>query len=107
MITTDPILGGQTKINFYAFEGHINANIIRLDGYIKCQLVSVLVDTGSTHNFMQEEVAKVLKLTIHVILPFKVSTGSREKLIYDKVCKGLRSRFRVIALRWTFFCCLW
>lgn len=47
------------------------------------------MDTRSTHNFMKEEVAKLLKLTIHVILPFKVSTGSGEKLICDKVYKGV------------------
>lgn len=90
-VSTDPIPIGQTEISFHAFEGHISGNTIRLDGYIKCLSVSVLVDTGSTHNFIQKEAAKLLKFTIHVIPPFKVFTGNGEKLIYDKVCKEVES----------------
>lgn len=54
----------------------------------------MLVQNGSTHNFMQEEIAKLLKLTIHVIMPFKVSTGSGEKLVCSKVCKGVDIKFQ-------------
>lgn len=94
---------GQTKISFHAFEGHINANTIRLDGYIKFQSVSVLVDTGSTHNFMQVEVAQALKLTIHLIIPFKVSTGSGEKLVCDKVCRNVEIRIQGTAIQMDIF----
>lgn len=66
--TEDIVQGDPTEISFHAFEGHINSHTIRLNEYIKCQFVSFLVDTGSTHNFMQVEVASALKLVIHVIV---------------------------------------
>lgn len=37
--------GGQTEISFHAFEGHICPNTIGVEGFIKCQEVSVLLDT--------------------------------------------------------------
>lgn len=51
------VKGVQTEISLHAFEGHINSNTIRLNGLISNKYVSVLVDTSSTHNFMQKEVA--------------------------------------------------
>lgn len=71
----------------HAFEGHISPNTIKLKGFIKSQAVSILVDSGSTHNFMQSEVAINFKILILAVSPFNVSTGSGEKLVCDKVCK--------------------
>lgn len=49
--------------------------------------VSVLLDSGSTHNFLQEEVARKLRLPITPIPSFLVSTGSGVSLRCDKMCK--------------------
>jgi len=81
--------GTQTEISLHAFEGHISSNTIRLKGEISNKSVSVLVDTGSTHNFMQKNVARALKLTIELIVPFNVSTGSGEKLNCAEICRGV------------------
>lgn len=97
------IQGDQTEISLCAFEGHINSNTIRSDRFIKCQCISVLVDTGSIHNFMQVEVANALKLIIHVIVPFKVSTGSGEKLTCDRVCKNVEIKIQDITVRMNIF----
>lgn len=78
---------GQTEINYRAFERHICSNTIILEGFVKCQSINVLIDIGSTHNFIQEDVAFILRLAIHLIQPFQVSTGSGEKLTCDKLCK--------------------
>lgn len=76
-----------TAIILNAFERFRHSNTIRLEGFINQQPVSVLVDVDSTHNFMQEEVANALKLTIHAISPFKVLIGSGKKLLCTKDCK--------------------
>lgn len=93
----------QTEISLCAFEGHINSNTIRLDEFIKCQCISVLVNTGSTHNFMQVEVANALKLVIHVIEPFIVSTGSGEKHICDRVCKNVEIKIQDTTVKMDIF----
>lgn len=46
-----------------------------------------MVDTGSTHNFIQTEVAKSLKIPIYVIKEFLVTTGSGDKLFCNRMCK--------------------
>lgn len=76
-----------SRISMHAFEGHMSPSTIRLEGFIKIQAVSILVDSGSTHNFMQLEVAIDLQLTIHAIQPFNVSTGEGEKLICNRIYK--------------------
>lgn len=85
---------GQTEISYHAFEGHISSNTIRLEGFVKCQSISVLVDTGSTHNFLQEEVAATLQLVVHMIHPFQVSTGSGEQLTCSKLCREVEVKIQ-------------
>lgn len=50
----------------------------------------MLIDIGSTHNFMQKEVASHFQLTVCAINPFRVSTGNGEKLKCDKVCRSVK-----------------
>lgn len=65
-----------------------------MEGFIKCQTISVLNDSRSSHNFMQVDVALALKLTVSLIVPFYVSTGNGEKLICNKVCKDVMIRIQ-------------
>ena len=45
-------------ISLHALIGTVGYNTIRVQGKIKNQLVSILVDTGSTHNFANQRVTK-------------------------------------------------
>lgn len=89
------VQGGNTEISLQVYEGLITPNTIRWEGLINQKSVSVLIDIGSSHNFIQEDVPKSLKLTIHAIRPFKVFTGGDEKLICDKVCKAVKISIQV------------
>lgn len=62
------------------------------------QSVSILVDSGSTHNFMQLAVASALKLTIHATRPFKVATDSGKNLTCDKVCKDVEIKIQGVVV---------
>lgn len=78
---------GPSGISMHVFEGEVSPSTIRIEGYIKSQSVSILVDSSSTHNFMHSGVAKHLQLTIYAITPFQVATSGGEKLTCDKVCR--------------------
>lgn len=39
-------------ISMHAFEGHMIPSTIKLKGFINSQTMCILVDLGSTHNFM-------------------------------------------------------
>lgn len=53
-----------TEISLHAYQGKLGVRTIRLEGFIKTRSVSVLVDPGSTHNLMQEEVAIRLHMVV-------------------------------------------
>lgn len=76
-----------TEISIHALKGQVNDRTIRLGGIVNNKSVSILVDSGSTHNFIQIEVAHALKLDISPIKPFNVITASGDKLKCEKVCK--------------------
>ena len=59
---------------------------IRIKGIINEQEVSVLIDGGSTHNFIQPTVAEQLSLPIHPITPFRVFVGNGASLKCSFAC---------------------
>lgn len=61
-----------TEINLYAFSKTFNPRIIRLTGWVRNRLLSVLIDSGNTHNFVQEPVANRLGYEIQTLSKFRV-----------------------------------
>ncbi|KAG6382962.1 hypothetical protein SASPL_157305 [Salvia splendens] len=64
----------------------IKPRAIRLMGRINGYEVSVLIDSGSTHNFIQPTVAEKLSLHVHPISPFRVFVGNGESLRCSYAC---------------------
>lgn len=58
---------------------------IRVTGIIYEAPVSVLIDGGSTHNFIKPAVAEKLSLSLHTISPFRVFVGNGASLRCDYV----------------------
>lgn len=86
-------------ISIHAFEGQMNPSTIKLmEGFILCQSIIILVDLGSTHNFMQLQVAIALKMIIPIIKPFKVAIGNGENLIFNKVCKNVEIKIQRVSV---------
>ncbi|KAL1546909.1 hypothetical protein AAHA92_23444 [Salvia divinorum] len=59
---------------------------IRLKGAINNASVSVLIDGGSTHNFIKPNVAEQLCLPLHTITPFRVFVGNGASLRCSYAC---------------------
>ncbi|CAJ2641599.1 unnamed protein product [Trifolium pratense] len=68
------------QISLHALMGHTIPQTIRLVGQINNQTLSILVDSGSTHNFIQDRVAKQLGLTLEPTPSFQVLVGNGEQL---------------------------
>ncbi|XP_042037749.1 uncharacterized protein LOC121783641 [Salvia splendens] len=64
----------------------IKPRSIRLQGKINDASISVLIDGGSTHNFIQPSVAEKLSLCVHPISPFRVFVGNGESLRCSHAC---------------------
>lgn len=52
------------KISLYALTGESEPQTIRVRGQVAGSVLSVLIDSGSKHNFVQMAVARRLKLPV-------------------------------------------
>ena len=78
------------EVSLHALAGQYNPRTIRVRGRIDNHYVNVLVDSGSTHNFIQERIAKQLGLPIILSKHFKVYVGNGDFLICDSKCVNVQ-----------------
>ncbi|GAU38235.1 hypothetical protein TSUD_145900 [Trifolium subterraneum] len=78
------------QLSLHAMSGSINQNTFRILGTIAKQQVTILVDSGSTQNFIQDRVAKFLGLSITLAPhPFRVMVGNGSTLECAMQCTGV------------------
>ncbi|GJZ53419.1 transposon ty3-G gag-pol polyprotein [Tanacetum coccineum] len=77
------------KISFHAITGAPTPQTLRLPGQIKNKDVVVLVDGGSTHNFIDQALVDRFRLTVEKDTPFKVVVANREHV--SCAGRGLKS----------------
>lgn len=76
-------------MSFHALSGDLAADTFRIMGQIGSENIHVLVDGGSTHNFVQDTVANSVGLTLDPITLFRVLVGSGQELQCTHVCHGV------------------
>ncbi|XP_014511566.1 uncharacterized protein LOC106770264 [Vigna radiata var. radiata] len=77
------------QISFNALSGLPAPEALRLMGLISKQQVTILVDGGSTHNFIQDRVAKFLNLPSQPTPTLKVMVGNGSVLECHHVCPAI------------------
>ncbi|XP_077242128.1 uncharacterized protein LOC143882535 [Tasmannia lanceolata] len=80
----------ELTITFHALMGLNVSKTLRLEGVIANHILQVLVDGGSTHNFIQERVAKFLGLPINHSPHFKVQVGNGQFLTCQGMCSNIQ-----------------
>ncbi|XP_070052255.1 uncharacterized protein [Nicotiana tomentosiformis] len=78
-----------SSISFHALAGGHAPNTLRFAGHVNGSPVQVLVDGGSTENFIQTRIATFLQLTIESIPSFYVMVGSGQRLRYDAIVRQI------------------
>nr|KYP38538.1 Retrovirus-related Pol polyprotein from transposon 297 family [Cajanus cajan] len=66
----------ELEVSFNALSGEYHPSTLRLKGFYQGQSVNVLVDSGSTFNFIKPSVAQHLRLPSSILTPFKVFVGN-------------------------------
>ncbi|XP_042987252.1 uncharacterized protein LOC122315435 isoform X1 [Carya illinoinensis] len=69
------------EISVNAISGCLGGNAMRLHGSIGSCVVEILVDSGSTHNFLDPVVVKAAKLTVQQDSCLQVCVANGEKII--------------------------
>ncbi|MCI14251.1 transposon Ty3-G gag-pol polyprotein, partial [Trifolium medium] len=86
----DFIPATDAQLSLHAMSGSITQNTFRILGTIAKKQVTILVDSGSKHNFIQDRVAKFLGLAITpASQPFRVMVGNGSTLECVTQCAGV------------------
>ncbi|VFQ78707.1 unnamed protein product [Cuscuta campestris] len=84
-ITDDLVITGDIS-SLHSLAGSPSPCSLRLTGNINNSPVHVLLDGGSTHNFIHPAVAEKLALVLYPVTPFRVYVGNGESLRCSYFC---------------------
>ena len=70
---------------------------MKVTGKLDRTTVSILIDSGSTHNFLNAEMALKLQLQLVVIKPMMVQAVNGDKMICKSLCKNLNWKMQGIS----------
>lgn len=87
------------QISFNAMSGHLAPETLRVTGQVGGQEVVILIDGGSTHNFVQSKVVRYLNLTAQPTKQLSVMVRNGSELTCPKCVKGSKLPYKAI-LSW-------
>ena len=61
---------------------------MRVTGRVESRLIHILIDSGSTHNFLDATTAKRLRCELLKIPPLVVAVGNGAQLDCQTLCRG-------------------
>ena len=77
------------EISFHAILGKASGTTMKLQGTILNRKVLILVDSGSTHNFISEQVVEELNLSTQSITSFGVQIGNGDVIRCNRICHNV------------------
>ena len=77
------------QLSLNALSGQVVPETLRMQGYIKRQPVSILIDGASTHNFVHHKVVMTLGLNTTAMSPLRVTVGNGDKLQCQQTCPNI------------------
>lgn len=68
--------------------GDPNFHTMRISGLHNKKLIQILLDSGSTHNFLDLDTAKKLGCTLEAVNPLPITGGGGHQLVAPYICKN-------------------
>jgi len=93
----DPSITNEAQLNLHSLTGPLAPETLRFSGLIVDHQVLILVDGGSTHNFIQDSMVAELGLTPCPTTPLKVMVGNGQFLNCQQVCQAVTLTIQNIA----------
>lgn len=87
-----------TEISLHAFSGIYNPRTIRVTSWVGGWPLTILVDSGSTHNSIQDMVVHKLGMVVEPLPAFRIFIGSGEFLVCKEVCERVTITLQNIVL---------
>jgi len=86
-------------ISLDALEGTVGLNTMKVNGKIDKTTVCILIDSGSTHNFLNTTLALKLQFQLTAIKPMIVQAANGEKMVCKSMCRELRWKMQGISFQ--------
>ena len=67
-------------------DGISTPQTLNIEGYIKKKKVIVLIDSGSTHNFIHYKLSKALNCFVYPVREFQVMIANGETINFSRKC---------------------
>ncbi|MFS7902094.1 putative aspartic peptidase domain superfamily [Helianthus anomalus] len=77
------------EVSLHAILGNSHPPTMKVHGMINSTKVLILVDGGSTHNFISDVLVNEWKLTTQFVSPFGVQISNRDVIRRSEVCTDL------------------
>ncbi|PWA47683.1 hypothetical protein CTI12_AA343190 [Artemisia annua] len=81
------------QISIHALTGTTNFQTMRVIGKVGKHDIHILVDCGSTHNFLDKGIAKKLGCNVKPTCPLAMTVANGSNLITDSECKDFKWQF--------------
>ena len=82
--------GNEVELSLHAMSGVKAPSTMRLMAWIGKYEVTLLVDSGSSHNFVNANLIKKIGLRVVAVEPFEVKVANGEKLKCDEVARDVK-----------------
>ena len=82
----------QAEISMHAYSGTSAPRTLRVDGLVRKHCVHILIDSGSTHNFLDERLVRKMGLDAEPTAGFEVAIGDGTKLRAESLCRRVGIR---------------
>ncbi|CAA0840394.1 Eukaryotic aspartyl protease family protein, partial [Striga hermonthica] len=92
-------LDDEAEIYVHAMAGTKGPRMMRLPAWVKDRRVTVLMDNGSSHNFINAMLSHKLKLPTSKVEPFEVRVANGERLRCSKVYRGIPIKFQGVTVK--------
>lgn len=80
----------ELQISLNALTGSISYRTMRVKGNVKKKLINILIDSGSTHNFLSPEVIKRVNISTEVTDSLPVSVADGTKMMSTAMCRNFQ-----------------
>lgn len=91
------------EISFHAILGKSDGTTMKLQGKIGSREVLILVDSGSTHNFVTENIVEDLKLPIQFVPSFGVQIGNGDVIRCNRICCNVEVQLPGLIIKQNYF----
>ncbi|XP_026428616.1 uncharacterized protein LOC113324491 [Papaver somniferum] len=85
----DSPMESDMEISLHALTSNNSGETIRIPGLIKKRNISVLIDTSSTHSFIDSDIARQLNCTIEPTASMLVTLANGDRTVSNGICSNL------------------